>query len=134
MEIIQPWQLYLILQADNIGSMVCHLAGVAAFTAFALTILIVIGSVVYAVSSGETGIAPSTLRGFKWPLLLFYSSVAGMQLLSALVPSTKTAAIMFGVPAVINNPTFQQETGEVYQLLKKALSDIVQKKEQEKAQ
>ena len=130
MDIIQPWQLYLILQADNIGSMVCHLAGAVTFVAVVSTIAIAICIVVFGVSSGETGLAPSAVWRFKWLLLLFYSSVAGMQLLSALVPSTKTAAIMFGVPAVINNPTFQQETGEVYQLLKKALSDTVQKKEQ----
>ncbi len=134
MEIIQPWQLYLILQADNIRAMLCGLAGLVAVLAGMFTAVIVIGSCVYGVSSGKTGIAPSFIWKVRWWLLLFYSFVVGTQLLSALIPSTKTAAIMFGVPAVVNNPTLQQETGEVYQLLKKALSDTVQKREQEKAQ
>ena len=132
MEIIEPWQLYLILQADNIRAMLCDLAGLAMVLAGTFTVAIAIGICIYGASSGDTGIAPSFMWRCRWRLLLFYLFVVGAQLLSALIPSTKTAAIMFGVPAVINNPTFQQETGEVYQLLKKALSDTVQRKEQEK--
>ena len=132
MEIIQPWQLYLILQADNIGAMVHGFAGRTGVIALMLTFAVAAGAVVHGATSGDIGIRPSAIWKVRWWLLLFYSFVVGTQLLSALIPSTKTAAIMFGVPAVINNPTFQQETGEVYQLLKKALSDTVQKREQEK--
>ena len=60
---------------------------------------------------------------------LIVTVVCTSHIVAALIPSTKTAAIMFGAPAVINNPTIQQETGEVYQLLKKALSDAVNKPE-----
>ena len=134
MEIIQPWQLYLILQADAISSTIGSVATITAIVATIFSVVLVAGTCVYGASCGEVGIKPSTLWGFKWRLLSFYTAVLAVQVLAALMPSTKTAAIMFGVPAVINNPTFQQETGEVYQLLKKALSDTVQKKEQEKAQ
>ena len=97
-----------------------------------VSVALVAGVFVHGASEGAAGIRPSTLWRCKWRLLLFYAAVPLSHLVVALMPDTKTAAIMFGVPAVINNPTFQQETGEVYQLLKKALSDTVQKKEQEK--
>ena len=129
MEIIQPWQLYLILQADAIAATVGGFATMLGVLSITASIVLVAAVYVYNVSKGSTGIRPSTLWRCKWRLLLFYLFVAGAQSLSALIPSTKTAAIMFGVPAVVNNPTFQHETGEVYQLLKKALSDTVNKPE-----
>ena len=131
MEIVQPWQLYLILQADNIGRLVGNIAGIITFISYLLTAFVGMGDTIYAVSAGEAGFSLSAIWKRKWALMLLYTFALVLQLLTALMPSTKTAAIMFGVPAVINNPTFQQETGEVYQLLKKALSDTVQKKEQE---
>lgn len=129
MDIIQPWQLYLILQADAISSTIGSVATIMAIVATIFSVVLVAGTCVYGASCGEAGIKPSTLWGFKWRLLSFYTAVLAVQVLAALVPSTKTAAIMFGVPAVVNNPTFQHETGEVYQLLKKALSDTVNKPE-----
>jgi len=129
MDIIQPWQLYLILQADRFSAVGAGIAAAASISGLLIAISIGMGVVIYAVSSGETGVPPAFVWKRKWILLLFYGAVLSLQLLSALMPSTKTAAIMFGVPAVVNNPTFQHETGEVYQLLKKALSDTVNKPE-----
>lgn len=127
MEIIQPWQLYLILQADNIGRVMGEVANsflIVSIPAMCISL---------AVSFISSFDRPSPVAGLwkkKWWVIVLVGTLAAMlHIITALIPSTKTAAIMFGVPAVINNPTFQHETGEVYQLLKKALADTVNKPE-----
>lgn len=129
MDVIQPWQLYLILQADSIREVGANVAFAASLTAVLISVAAGIGCFIYFASSGELGVSPYKLWRNKWSVLLFYTAVFAVNVVCSMIPSTKTAAIMFGVPAVVNNPTFQHETGEVYQLLKKALSDTVNKPE-----
>ena len=132
MEIIQPWQLYLILQADNISSVVENIAVFISWIAGIGTGIAGIASLFLCIELHVSDEVTNFWKKRWWLAPLIVTVVCASHIVAALIPSTKTLAIMFGVPAVINNPTFQQETGEVYQLLKKALSDTVQKKEQEK--
>lgn len=51
-----------------------------------------------------------------------------LSLLAIVTPNSKTAAAMLVLPAIVNNPTAQQEAGEVYQLAKKALRNAAEEK------
>jgi hypothetical protein len=46
-------------------------------------------------------------------------------LISALLPSSKTAAAMLILPAIVNNEAIQQEAGDLYRLAKQGLSELV---------
>jgi hypothetical protein len=46
---------------------------------------------------------------------------------NGLLPSSKTAAVMIVLPAVANNENIQREAGELYQIAKQGLADLVKK-------
>ena len=49
----------------------------------------------------------------------------------AFIPSTRTAAAMFVIPAIANNAEIKQEAGEMYEIAKAALQNISEAKPKE---
>lgn len=106
---ISPFEIYLVMQLDSVrltALLIAVFAGIA------------IGPVLMSASD----------RAFKRPvrvigaaLTIFALSVGA----SALLPSSRTAAAMLVIPAILNNEKIQDEAGELYQLAKQGLQRIV---------
>lgn len=103
---ISAWEIYWIMQLDTI----------AATAAVVAVLGIFVTAMAWAFWADEDtpnfSIAVPLLTTFIW-----LCSIAAHTFL----PSTKTAATMFIVPAIVNNENAQQEAGELYQLAKQAL-------------
>lgn len=106
---IDAWDIYWVLQLDTIG--------------FAAALLTLVGGAVVALA--WIGFLDSDTR-----LSLFVPAMLTLLWLPVLalavfLPSTKTAAAMFVIPAIANNETIQRESGELYDLAKQALAEAV---------
>jgi hypothetical protein len=125
--VISPWQIYLILQLDSFGSGFEYIAilGLVAAVTFALIgALDKEGAANYpnhpaAESKRKSGAAQH--RRASW----FFGASLLAGAFTCLLPSTRTAAAMFLIPAVANNETIQREAGELYTLAKDALANAV---------
>jgi len=124
---MNAFSLYLILQLDSIGSTLfaISLVGGLASIAALLAAMIIRGDesefkkkedIDYTLSTLVFGYAKS---GLITCLLLF--------VVNGLLPSSKTAAVMVVLPAVANNENIQREAGELYQIAKQGLADLVKK-------
>lgn len=106
METISPWTIYWVLQLDNIGNASEMVAFLGLFAlpflwGFVLSELKSLAAFVFAVGVTVVWLAVATAAIF--------------------LPSTKTAAAMFVIPAIANNETIQREAGDLYGLAKQAL-------------
>lgn len=106
MDAISPWTIYWVMQLDSIGVAVGHMSFVGAF--------ILLLAWVYLVAEADSlaGYIAASAATLVWLVVLAAA---------IFLPSTKTAAAMFVIPAVANNQTIQREAGELYDLAKQAL-------------
>lgn len=129
MELINPWLLYLVMQADSI------ITSVRIFGMFTM---------IAAIACGATAIAltPDTSYDYhrrgnrvpddeeisrhksliKWAVR-FTAAAALLFSVAFFIPSTKTAAVLLVVPTLANNPTIQKEAGDIYTIAKEALRE-----------
>jgi hypothetical protein len=122
---MNAFSLYLILQLDSIGNtlMIVSIVG---------TLAGLIALIVAAVQRGDenwpgreadhttsNAIFKHAKRGLITCVALFA--------VNGLLPSSKTAAVMIVLPAVANNENIQREAGELYQIAKQGLADLVKK-------
>lgn len=120
------WNIYLVMQADKVS---------AALNIFAagVSVLCIISLVVWFM-----GIMPPTTevnvqyaeqwRRVFWKTL-FVSILLWIGYLA--VPSTRTLAVMYVLPAVVNNEDVQSEARELYELAKEGLHQLVEQEDTE---
>lgn len=125
---INPWTLYWILQLDSISTLFIVLMLVASAVAIAAAIWWGINASVdtshyNSESSKERALVRMPLC--KRTTIQATAAFVTLLTLTALLPSTKTAAAIVIIPAIANNPNVQREAGELYDLAKKALADAV---------
>ncbi len=131
---ISAWDIYWVLQLDSIGAAVFVLAGLFAGGAFGLALTGYFNLENSRVmpelptSQREAVEGKRQLRAAKAFAFVAIPFVA----LSALIPSSKTAAAMYVIPAVANNETLRKEAGELYGLAKDALKDAIGHEEKSK--
>jgi TctA family transporter len=119
---ISAWDVYWVMQLDSISTTV----GVAGLFGLAGAIAsLFIGSMVT-----DRAWKPSEAQDRMWASIVRTSkrmAIAGalLSVLSGFVPSTKTAATMIVLPAIVNNETLHKEAGELYGLAKQALKEAV---------
>ncbi|MGE8279072.1 MAG: hypothetical protein ACN6O2_01435 [Stenotrophomonas sp.] len=105
---ISPFEIYLVMQLDSlVGLAIGFSILFGAATLFA----------VFAVfdDCDRPILALSVTAG---PFLVAV-------LTAALLPSSKTAAAMVVIPAIANNEKIQDEAGELYQLAKQGLTQVI---------
>lgn len=111
---ISPFEVYIILQLDALKSML-DLAGVISTVAFVLSAFVLFFHTV------DESPAPAVIvKTARYALVVVISAL----LLHAVLPSSKTAAAMFVLPAVVNNETVQGEAAELYGLAKQAFARL----------
>lgn len=116
---ISPFTLYLILMLDNIkGALVALLFASALPAVICFIVTIVNSSCEY---KSEEKYFAAGKKGLKIcvPLMVF------ALLTQALLPSSKQAAAIVIIPAIANNENVQREAGELYQLAKQGLKQLV---------
>jgi hypothetical protein len=124
---ITPWEIYWVLQLDSLRG--CLLAFVI-IGATAAIIFAVVGAFERSSSHYKPGLemskreAARSIIELRWARRLACVTIP-LCFLMALIPSTKTAAAMFVVPAIVNNKAIQHEAGDLYQLAKEALREAI---------
>ena len=115
---ITAWEIYWVMQLDSIRGVLGLAAGLCG------TALVLMGAFIplFMLEWDDS----KFLRVFIYlsaPTLAFSVLIgtAGHSFL----PSSKTAAAMIVVPAIVNSEAIQDEAGEIYQLAKQALRDVV---------
>jgi uncharacterized membrane protein len=122
---MNAFSLYLILQLDSIGTTLAIVSIVGALAS-------VIGLIVAGCQRGDenwrAGGVDHTVSNaiFKYAKRGLITCVA-LFAFNGLLPSSKTAAVMIVLPAVANNENIQREAGELYQIAKQGLADLVKK-------
>lgn len=106
--------LYLIMQADSIKSSMC---AVVAVTAFIGLIALVMWSFTLIEGHPREPLA-------RRILIILVSTFLGGLFLNALIPSTKSLAVIVVLPAIVNNEAVQGEAKEIYTLAKEALKEM----------
>lgn len=134
MEIINPWTLYLILQADSIKSGLGFISLWAILISGAMVLLWVVyimicsmqAASIYNVRTADEYKASRAAALRKWWVVALAVVISGMvSLLNALLPSTKSAAMLLVIPALANSEVVQTEARELYDLAKQGLADLV---------
>ena len=124
MAVISPWDIYWVLQLDSINAAIATLAvgcGVAAAGGlFIMAMATNRGLPILQREGDDEAWAKSKKIAAR-----LVAACAAFTLISAFLPSTRTAAAMFIIPAVANNETIQQEAGDLYKLAKEALANAV---------
>lgn len=124
---ISPWEIYLVLQLDTIGTtlgVTSALLGVSALVAGLW------GGFEKSMSNSFPELEMSKrerangdrLHGWAKRLAIFAVPILA---LNALLPSSKTAAAMIIIPAIANNETIQKEAADLYGLAKEALTEAI---------
>jgi mannose/fructose/N-acetylgalactosamine-specific phosphotransferase system component IIC len=121
---MNAFSLYLILQLDSIGTTLAIVSIVGALAS-------VIGLAAAACTRGDESCRSEvdhTVSNeiFKYAKRGLITCVA-LFAFNGLLPSSKTAAVMIVLPAVANNENIQREAGELYQIAKQGLADLVKK-------
>lgn len=129
---ISAWDIYWVLQLDS-------------FIAIAAALLVTGGVVsAGAVICGWIDLdwaesfpntcekqAKSGLVKLKFAKRLALAAIP-LAFLVALLPSSRTAAAMYVLPAIVNNKTLQKEAGDLYGLAKQALQNAAGDEERQK--
>lgn len=109
METISPWTIYWVMQLDTIG----------------------VAAVVLSIFGGGAllllwGFVLTELKSLAGYFVSATASVVWLIVLAAAIflPSTKTAAAMYLIPAIASNQTIHREAGELYGLAKQALRQV----------
>ena len=128
---ITPWEIYWILQLDNIGTFI----GIIIFLGVLVVSIMLISGVMFTSSSKcmpeldlskEEAIQGKILTQLAGRI---FWTILPLIILYPFIPSTKTVATMLIAPKILNSPTVKHEAGDLYNLAKQALeNDISQKK------
>lgn len=117
--IISPWEIYLVMQLDSFNVITCIAWMMMA--ACMLISLIIMALNIDCYSRSETQAYAGSKKIIKWlagPLVFFLA-------LNTILPSSKTAAAMIVIPAVLNNQSVQVEAKELYTLAKQGFAEMV---------
>lgn len=124
---ISPWQIYIVMQLDSLN-IVLVITSAIAVAAICLTTLFGVfergSSQNYPespISKREAENARSFFATAKKLALPTFALLAA----AALLPSSKTAAAMYVIPAIANNEAIQAEAGDIYKLAKQGLTRLV---------
>lgn len=116
---ISPWDIYLVMQLDSINGTFEWMAWMCAIAAGGIAF-------VHLITEGEAG----SWRSVKIALAISLASAFA----TAFIPASKTAAAMLVIPAIANNEAIQREAGDLYQLAKDGLRELVKPDTAEKAE
>lgn len=106
---ISPFEIYLVMQLDSlVGLAVCF----SIFFGIATLVAVV-------------GVVGDDLERPIFALVVTAGPFLAAVLTAAILPSSKTAAAMIVIPAIANNEKIQDEAGELYQLAKQGLKQVV---------
>jgi len=112
---ITAWDIYWVMQLDAIRAVILALAVASGAVAGAAGL-----------TGGIEGNEDAKRAAKKAARVCFVAAMV-----TALIPSTKTAAAMIVLPAVVNNETIQAEAGDLYNIAKEALRALARPKTQE---
>lgn len=107
---IDAWDIYWVLQLDAINTAAITLTVLGAAAVFIAWL---------------AHFDPGTRLSIAVPMVLTPAWMLVFAL-AVFLPSTKTAAAMFVIPAIANNEAIQNEAGELYDLAKDALRQAAQ--------
>lgn len=108
-----PTTIYLLMQADTLKETISFLFGISVVILFGVIIV----SVIYADATLEEQKAIAKFR--KWFVAVFFSLI----ILDTAMPSSKTIAAMYAVPAVVNNEQVQQLPEEILMFVRDFLKE-----------
>lgn len=108
-----PITIYLLMQADTLKETISFLFGISVIILFGTLIV----SVVFADASLEEQRTIAKFR--KWFAIVFFSLIT----LDTVIPSSKTIAAMYAVPAVVNNEQVQQLPEEILMFVRDFLKE-----------
>lgn len=117
---ITPFEIYLIMQADSLRSV---LAVIVTIAGGGLCIGAVLAPMFWDIL-GDQFLKPMK-RLVKIGLTVFALSAFG----NAMIPSSKSLATMYLVPEVMNNEAISTEAKEIYNLMKDGLKGLVEVEE-----
>lgn len=124
---ISPWQIYLVMQLDSIRDL---FGGIAISLIFGS---VVIGAFVlmhasddeYSWNIDRKDDRKNKRAGFVRAIRIAFPFAAVCLFAQAVIPSSKTAAAMIVIPAIANSEVLQKEAGDLYQLAKQGLRELV---------
>lgn len=105
---ITSWTLYWILILDNIKTGL----GVFLFLGAFICILFIVGTILQEIEDRKDLYKFKILLRIFTLIFLCIYILAGV--IQCLLPSTKDAMIIYGVPTIVNNETIQKEFKDVY--------------------
>lgn len=108
-----PISIYLLMQADTLKETISLLFGVVIVILFG----VLIASVVFIDAPLEEQRIMTKFR--KWFGIVFFSLI----ILDTVIPSSKTIAAMYAVPAVVNNEQVQQLPKEILMFVRDFLKE-----------
>lgn len=127
---ISPLEIYVVLQMDSVKEALPFVVAACAIGMGGCLFVGGIGTSPQSWDSKDERDEKVVLKAtaFKWAkrLLVVCSLSAAV---ATLLPSTKTLAAMFIIPAVMNNETVQKEASELYTMAKDALKEAVKPEE-----
>lgn len=130
---ITAWDIYWVMQLDAIGAVV-------SFIAISLCLITAIAFVLGGINKYEASEWPSISEGKKELGLARQAyakrmllPAATLLLLSALTPSTKTAAAMLIIPKIANSEVIRREADDLYTIAKEAMRNLAKPDSSEEA-
>lgn len=136
---ISPWTIYWIMQLDSINTGL----NILSFLTGGLVVILSVASAVHysadpaewaskemKVSAERANERAPKIKTFAVRIAVF--AFLPSFFLGILLPSSKVAAAMVLIPAIANNETVQKEAGELYQLAKDGLKELVKPDEPKK--
>lgn len=137
MEIINPWLLYLVLQADSIRDCLDSVGRIFIAISVMAWIVYVIALIFTKAESESTTYsrydthpdrykeAFTSLAGIWKRMALLPVLALSIMMAEALIPSTKSAAMLLVIPTIANSEVVQEEARELYDLAKLGLKELV---------
>lgn len=115
---ITAFDVYLVMQLDSILTVVWFFL-ISTLVTTVVSFFILCNLMDDCSSGGEE------LKSVKSFVKRSVVALVAVSVVIAVVPSSKTAATMLVLPAVANNETISKEAGELYDIAKSALKELV---------
>jgi TRAP-type C4-dicarboxylate transport system permease large subunit len=135
---MDAWTIYWILQLDSINGLFTTLLIVACAAEIVFAAFWIVGTLADPDSWYSEQFKQDAIRARQRVPAALKAAIRNatfvmlpLAITSALLPSTKTAAAMVVIPAIVNNETIRKESGELYDLAKQALREAVTDKAKE---
>lgn len=117
--VITPFQMYLIMKLDSVDKLICAIV----FIMFvALGVFLAFMSMNYDYSKKEGSAYWNYWKKWFIALAVF---IPFLSTINALLPSTKDMVIIFAGSAIINNQDVQALPGELVQLARKEIQEML---------